>query len=203
MTPKQLHAHILENIEKGVSPVYTIKKHGYYSSQEYYRQIPPTMKAEIQSKWKLNQVDKFNRRTKRNKYLAVKEKCELKCKNHFETLSLEEKKVVEEISLLTKIDKYDFFLPCQIREISEARYILMYVLESVFSYSLNKIAGKVSIVKMNHSSVIHGIKAAKDLSDTDETYNANLSAAVRFARTLVPIGHAWPKVTALHAQSLH
>lgn len=204
MTPKQLHTELMHRLRtnKGQYISEAAQAMGF-TKHELYKLFTPT---QIQQVVEVATANTNYRTGRKSSYTTLKRTRELHtayAAEHMAKLAERDRQVIEFVAKRNGMLPTDVLLPCRLREVVEPRQQVQYVFREVLGYGLEKVGQKTCIGRLDHTTVMHSVTRATELCRIDDTYNANLTAAVRFARTLVPIGHAWPKVTALHALTLH
>lgn len=90
--------------------------------------------------------------------------------SHMNSLPLKEQYIFEKVSKLLFVPVDKILSNSRTRQVTEARFMLAYWYKCNTTLSLNKIASRLRVKKLYHTTVIHAIQKAKDLIDTDDFY---------------------------------
>jgi chromosomal replication initiation ATPase DnaA len=104
---------------------------------------------------------------------------ELDVQSHIEELKASDMKVIEFICDQLNCNLDYFFIPCRRRECVDSRHLVSLYLRKNRRYTLTTIGQILCPDKKDHTSVLHSIKTAQNLIDTDENYRTIYSLAVQ------------------------
>jgi chromosomal replication initiation ATPase DnaA len=104
---------------------------------------------------------------------------ELDVQSHIEGLKYNDMKVITFVcgELGCPIDY--FFIPCRKRECVDSRHLVSLYLRQNRRYTLTDIGQILCPDRKDHTSVLHSIKTAQNLIDTDETYRTIYSMVIQ------------------------
>lgn len=98
---------------------------------------------------------------------------------HIDNLKHSDMKIIKFVCDQLNCNIDDFFSTLRKRECVDSRHLVSFYLRKHRRYTLHAIGEIIGLTPKDHTSVLHSIKTAQNLIDTDENYRTIYSLAVQ------------------------
>lgn len=124
--------------------------------------------------------------------------------NHINSLPNNVRSIMDMVASVFGITPYMLVSPRKKNEIIMARHAMNYIMAQVYSpkYSLKSIAGITKLDSKDHTTIIHSVKTAKNLMDTDPHFKMKMVSCIHEVEMIINKLPRCPKHIALGKQPI-